>query len=80
MSTFKQYKRKETAELRPVTQREMKLGVRQLIESKISISAEDMKAGSPKLGDQVARNTKNHEDQWLIAYQYFIDNFEPAEA
>jgi hypothetical protein len=43
----------------------------------VSISAEDRKNGSPKLGDMIARNPKNHKDQWLIAEQYFKDNFEP---
>jgi hypothetical protein len=30
------------------------------------------------LGDMIARNPKNHSDQWLVAKQYFEDNFEPA--
>jgi len=25
----------------------------------------------------IARNPKNHLDQWLVAEQYFNDNFEP---
>jgi hypothetical protein len=44
----------------------------------ISMSAEDLKAGSPKPGDMIARNPKNHADQWLVAAQYFADNFERA--
>lgn len=40
------------------------------------ISSEDIKAGSPKLGDMIARNPKNHKDQWLVAKEYFNDNFE----
>ena len=35
-------------------------------------------AGSPKEGDMIARNPKNHADQWLVAAQYFADNFEPV--
>ncbi len=68
--TFTKYRRKQIAELRPY----------QLGESvdKISISAPDKEAGSPKLGDMIARNPKNHEDQWLMAAQYFSDNFEPV--
>jgi hypothetical protein len=27
----------------------------------------------------IARNPKNHNDQWLIAKQYFEDNFEPCD-
>ena len=66
---FKQYRRKQIAELRPVTLGE--------VLSNVSISDEDRKAGSPKPGDMVARNPKNHADQWLVAAQYFADNFEP---
>jgi len=25
----------------------------------------------------IARNPKSHADQWLVAAQYFSDNFEP---
>jgi hypothetical protein len=39
----------------------------------ISISKEDFAAGSPKAGDMIARNPKNHADQWLVAAQYFAD-------
>ena len=44
---------------------------------KVSISEEDLKNGSPKLGDMIARNPKNHDDQWLVAKAYFEDNLEP---
>ena len=40
------------------------------------ISPEDLKAGSPKAGDMIARNPKNHDDKWLMAAEYFADNFE----
>lgn len=40
------------------------------------ISEEDKKAGSPKVGDMIARNPKNHLDKWLVAEKYFQDNFE----
>jgi hypothetical protein len=43
----------------------------------VSISRPDMEAGSPKAGDMIARNPKNHADMWLVAKQYFADNFEP---
>lgn len=69
MADFQPYRRKQIAELRPWVQGEPKGG--------ISISAEDIKAGSPKPGDMIARNPKNHADQWLVAAQYFADNFEP---
>jgi len=65
---FQQYRRKQIAELRSYVDGEDLSGV--------SISAEDSKAGSPKTGDMIARNPKNHLDQWLVAAQYFSDNFE----
>ncbi|MCK1503897.1 hypothetical protein [Bradyrhizobium sp. 18] len=71
MSEFKQYRRKQIAELRPYLEGE-RLGF------DVSVSAEDIKAGSPKVGDMIARNPKNHADQWLVAAAYFADNFEPA--
>jgi hypothetical protein len=69
MSEFTQYRRKQIAELRPYIPGESLTSV--------SISEPDKKAGSPKPGDMIARNPKNHDDQWLIAAQYFKDNFEP---
>lgn len=74
MTDFKQYRRKQIAELRPVTDADF---IAITPSGLISISAEDGKAGSPKLGDMVARNPKNHADQWLVAARYFADNFEP---
>jgi hypothetical protein len=70
--TFKRYRRTQIAEMRPYQPDEI------LDLSAISISAEDVKAGSPKVGDMIARNPKNHLDQWLVAWQYFNDNFEPT--
>ena len=64
---FKQYRRKQIAELRPYVEGENM--------DPVSVSEEDIKAGSPKLGDMIARNPKNHKDQWLVAAQYFADNF-----
>ena len=75
MSEFKQYRRKQIAELRPATDVDF-LSIRP--GGLISISAEDTKAGSPQPGDMIARNPKNHADQWLVAKQYFADNFEPT--
>lgn len=66
---FQQYRRKQIAELRPYVQGEAI--------DQISIAPEDTKNGSPKEGDMIARNPKNHRDQWLVAATYFADNFEP---
>jgi hypothetical protein len=67
---FRQYRRKQIAELRPYEPGETLEGV--------TVSIEDRKAGSPKQGDMIARNPKNHADQWLVSAQYFADNFEPV--
>ena len=47
--------------------------------SAVSISDVDLRAGSPKVGDKIARNPANHDDQWLVAADYFAANFEPLE-
>ena len=82
MSEFKKYQRKEKAELRPITEQDIKdfgnskFNSLRDVEFKISISDVDKANGSPKIGDMIARNPKNHADQWLVAEQYFKDNFE----
>lgn len=68
---FQQFRRKQIAELRPYEPGEV-------LSDRVSISASDTEAGSPKVGDMIARNPKNHEDQWLVAADYFTDNFEPV--
>lgn len=73
MSSFKQYRRKQIAELRPYDPAGRdKFG----LPDSISVSVEDRKAGSPVIGDMIARNPKNHDDQWPVAAKYFADNFE----
>ena len=69
MSEFKNYRRKNVSEMRTYVEGEM-------LDTKVSISEADLKAGSPKVGDMIARNPKNHEDQWLVAKAYFEDNLE----
>lgn len=71
MTDFTQYRRKQIAELRPYVEGDA-------FPVNISVSDEDRKAGSPKTGDMIARNPKNHADQWLVAGAYFADNFEPV--
>lgn len=67
---WNQYKRKGLSEMRPYIAGEDV--------SNVSISDADRGNGSPKEGDMIARNPKNHEDQWLVAKQYFDDNLELA--
>ena len=69
MSEFKQYRRKSVSEMRPYVDGET-------LDGKVSVSDADLKAGSPKIGDMIARNPKNHNDQWLVAKAYFEDNLE----
>lgn len=64
------YKRKGLSEMRPYVPGEDVTGV--------SISDADKANGSPRDGDMIARNPKNHNDQWLVAEKYFKDNLEPA--
>lgn len=42
--------------------------------TKISVSSVDEQAGSPKAGDWIARNPKDHDDQWLVSAKYFAEN------
>ena len=73
---FKLYRRTQIAEMRPVTQHEAE-NQDAILDNGISVSQADLENGSPKIGDMIARNPKNHKDQWLVAKQYFEDNFEP---
>jgi hypothetical protein len=67
---WQQYKRKGLSEMRPYVEGEEL--------SRVSISAADRDNGSPKIGDMIARNPINHDDQWLVAKKYFEDNLELA--
>jgi hypothetical protein len=71
MIKYKQYRRKQVAEMRPYGHGDNLNGV--------SISDADRNAGSPKPGDMIARNPKNHADKWLVAAKYFADNFEAMQ-
>lgn len=68
MTMFVKYRRTAIAEMTP--------WLEGFDMSRVSVSASDSEAGSPKVGDMIARNPKNHEDQWLVAADYFADNFE----
>jgi len=72
MSQFKQYRRKQIAELRPYVEGET-------LSERVAISPADKDAGSPKAGDMIARNPVNHDDQWLVAKDYFEANFEAVQ-
>jgi hypothetical protein len=70
MSEWMSYRRKGLSEMRPYRSGEYL--------TYVSVSDADLTAGSPKVGDMIARNPKNHDDMWLVAKKYFDDNFEPV--
>ena len=72
MSEFRKYLRKQVAELRTYESGEV-------LSDELSISKADLENGSPRVGDMIARNPSNHNDQWLVAADYFAKNFEPFE-
>lgn len=64
---FKQYRRKGLSEMRPYVSGEDMTG----------ISVSDADKQLPTLdGGYVARNHKNHNDQWYVAKKYFDENLE----
>ncbi len=67
MENWKQYKRKGLSEMRPYIQGEDL--------SRVSVSPEDNPGTDMGM---IARNPKNHADQWYVARAYFDDNLEEA--
>ena len=68
MNQFKQYRKKQLAEMRPYI-------VGEILSDFVSISQADRFDGSPKEGDMIARNPENHLDQWLVAKDFFEQNY-----
>jgi hypothetical protein len=83
MSEFKQYKRTNIAEMRPVTKEDIKQYSKRnciiINDRAVSISTPDSENGSPKIGDMIARNPNDHNDNWLVAKKYFENNFSAIE-
>jgi len=71
MSEFKIYRRKNFTEMRPYREGEV-------LHSRVSISRADLDAGSPKVGDMIARNPGGQGVEWLVSAKYFAANFEPV--
>ena len=65
---FENYRKKGITEMRPYKPGEV-------LESSVSISLEDRVSGSPRVGDMIARNPANPQDQWLVAKAYFEKNY-----
>ena len=85
MNGFKSYKRNQIVELRKVTVNDrisferngcLVVDVTPTSATRVSISEEYLKAGSPKIGDMIARNPNNHANMWLVTQKYFENNFE----
>lgn len=85
MTEFKPFKRKEIrlSFLTPITEEDIKefkengfIRVKGSEFFNVSISNADIEGGSPKIGDVIAVNPKKRIDQWLIAEEYFENNFE----
>ena len=65
---FKEYTKTNPVEMRPYVENEaLPVG--------ITISAADVRKGSPKVGDMIVRNRENHNDKWLIPEDYFTANY-----
>ncbi len=69
MTEFKQYRKSQIAEMRTWEPGDDM--------TRVSVSASDQESGSPKVGDMIARNPKNHDDQWLVAADFFAENYVP---
>ena len=67
------YRRTGLSEMRPYVPGEDMTGV--------SVSAPDymLLAGNPDPGGFIARNPKNHADQWYVSQTYFEENLEPVD-
>lgn len=70
---FKKYRRTNIAEMHEYNPHVM---YSKEFMDKVSISEVDKANGSPKAGDMIARNPDNHNDVWLVAKEYFENNFE----
>ena len=64
MSQWKQYRKTAAQEMRPYVPGESLAGV--------SVNTVD----SPEKGGMIARNARNHADQWYVAKEFFEDNYE----
>lgn len=65
---FKNYRKTGVVEMAPWTP--------DVDMDRVSVSASDKENGSPKEGDMIARNVDNHDDQWLVAEDFFNKNYE----
>lgn len=67
-TTFKEYRKVKNAELRPYVKGELN--------DVFYINNEDLKNGSPKEGDMIARNPNDHDHKWLVTSKDFLKSYE----
>lgn len=73
---WKKYRRTGLSEMRPYVPHEDLTGISVSGPDADTINAALVERRDP--GGYVARNPKNHEDQWYVAQAYFDENLEPA--
>jgi len=71
------YRRTGLSEMRPYVPGEDLTGI-SVSEADRATMAEDARRGMVT-GGYIARNPKNHADQWYVAQTYFDENLEPLE-
>ena len=69
MPDYVPYKRKGTILARPFIDGEV-------LPAHVSVSDADRADGSPKVGDMIARNFDDENDEWLINQEYFEKHYE----
>jgi len=79
MAEFKKYRRTNIAEMKFANWTDFE------VPNRISVSETDAKEVAAIIdrnvnyAGMIARNPKNHKDQWYVARQYFEDNFEEVD-
>ena len=74
---FKQYRRTTTIEMATwePTAHSTQEEINKLKTLGVIISTADLAKGSPKLGDMIVRSDKNPKVMWLVAEDYFKNNY-----
>ena len=64
---FKKYQKKQYALMRPYEPGESM--------DEIEVGVADQENGSPQIGDYIAQNPNNTNDQWLVSAKFFTENY-----
>ena len=79
MSEWKKYRRTNIAEMKVANKEDF------VVPNNISVSEEDqaevavLTIGASEPLGMIARNPRNHKDQWYVAKKYFDENFKPQQ-